>query len=302
MYTQGTFPSRYPLNHKKIMSTFRVVCIIIFIWIYGGIVTSIAVFAWADDDDQAAASSLTVPTTYECTSSTSSPLETYECKSNKQLGHVVFSTVFILYIPVVIMAIFYTRIYMIATQHLKVLRNTGSNRMLRRGGNSSRKSGFQQDADSGVSTTTVVTIDSVSLDVDEQGKAGGRGNNGLGDENRNNQWFPSMRRLQLPLTLHEPASHDSTERLVKATSSKKHIYLAKKLVILVGILLISYVPYYTVFLIRAVKPELASLQLFNVLKWVRYGNSAINPFIYAYSVPAYRKAFVNIVVRRKLFN
>lgn len=118
---------------------------------------------------------------------------------------------------------------MIATKHLKILRDSGSGRMSRtRGTRFTRKTGL--DPDSGVSSTaTVITMDSISRDVDkleveedlpELSSAGAQN-----DKKMTPKWFPSMRRMQLPLTMHEPSPHDSTERLVKATSSKRHIHL-----------------------------------------------------------------------------
>jgi len=75
------------------------------------------------------------------------------------------------------------------------------------------------------------------------------------------------------------------------TIVQKQIVLAKKLVVLVGIVLLSYGPYFTLILIRSVKPLAVDQHIFDLFAWIRYLNSFINPFIYAYAIPAHRKSF-----------
>lgn len=75
--------------------------------------------------------------------------------------------------------------------------------------------------------------------------------------------------------------------LKKATPSLKQINLAKRAAILVGILLASYIPFFTADAVPNV--------LYTILCWIRYGNGALNPIIYAFAVPGYRKAFHRIL-------
>jgi len=66
--------------------------------------------------------------------------------------------------------------------------------------------------------------------------------------------------------------------------------LAKKLSVLVGILIVPYFPYFTAVLLRSAYPQLVSEDIVRRLSWRRYFNSCLNPLLYFYAVPVYRKS------------
>jgi hypothetical protein len=72
---------------------------------------------------------------------------------------------------------------------------------------------------------------------------------------------------------------------------KKEVRLAKKLTFLVGFLIASYLPMFSVFLVLGFNPKFCPLEIFMLLAWLRYFTSCVNPLIYSYQVPGYKKAF-----------
>lgn len=197
------------------------------------------------------------------------PEEKFVCKINQQIGHVIVATVGILYIPAIIMIVLYWRIFVIASRHLK----SSSKGVDNVGGTFSYNSGH------GGQVTHSTDHSGDHSDLKKSSNASSSNGNG-GDMDKGQSGSS-----QVPLV---------------TSSSSKQILLAKKLFILVGSLLISYIPFFTMFLINAFKPGAVPLNVFIAFGWIRYFNSCINPVIYAFAVPAYRKALNNIVLRGKL--
>lgn len=90
--------------------------------------------------------------------------------------------------------------------------------------------------------------------------------------------------------------------------SKKHIKVqirkfkleakaAKTLGLVVGMFIISWLPFFSVYLVRAFYKDCISDLLFSILFWLGYCNSAINPFIYAAFSSAFRFAFKSVIYR-----
>ncbi|XP_017483651.1 PREDICTED: octopamine receptor Oamb-like [Rhagoletis zephyria] len=72
---------------------------------------------------------------------------------------------------------------------------------------------------------------------------------------------------------------------------------AKTLAIIVGGFIICWLPFFTVYLIRAFCEECIEPTVFSVLFWLGYCNSAINPLIYALFSKEFRIAFERIICR-----
>lgn len=81
---------------------------------------------------------------------------------------------------------------------------------------------------------------------------------------------------------------------------KKQVKLSKKLAFLVGFLIISYTPMFTVYLCLGFDNSFVSLKTFILIAWFRYFNSCLNPFIYAFSIPGFKNGVRNIFPR--IFN
>ncbi|XP_050537307.1 probable G-protein coupled receptor No9 [Daktulosphaira vitifoliae] len=72
---------------------------------------------------------------------------------------------------------------------------------------------------------------------------------------------------------------------------------AKTLGIIVGGFIVCWLPFFTLYLIRAFWPTFIQPTLFSVMFWLGYCNSAINPMIYALFSKDFRFAFKRIICR-----
>lgn len=72
---------------------------------------------------------------------------------------------------------------------------------------------------------------------------------------------------------------------------------AKTLGIIVGGFILCWMPFFTMYVVRAFCPDRIPPLLFSILFWLGYCNSAINPCIYAMFSKDFRFAFKMIVCR-----
>lgn len=103
--------------------------------------------------------------------------------------------------------------------------------------------------------------------------------------------FPgNQRRISLKFTV------DCPIYLIKSSN-----YLpsaaAKTLAIIVGLFILCWLPFFTLYLIRPFCDDCINLHLFSVVFWIGYCNSAINPMIYALFSKDFRFAFKQIICK-----
>lgn len=72
---------------------------------------------------------------------------------------------------------------------------------------------------------------------------------------------------------------------------------AKTLGIIVGGFIVCWLPFFTMYVIRAFCEECIHPLVFSILFWLGYCNSAINPLIYALFSKDFRFAFKRIICR-----
>ncbi|XP_070503902.1 octopamine receptor Oamb isoform X2 [Chironomus tepperi] len=72
---------------------------------------------------------------------------------------------------------------------------------------------------------------------------------------------------------------------------------AKTLAIIVGMFVLCWCPFFTLYLIRPFCDDCVNPILFSVLFWLGYCNSAVNPFIYAMFSKDFRFAFKRVIYR-----
>lgn len=72
---------------------------------------------------------------------------------------------------------------------------------------------------------------------------------------------------------------------------------AKTLAIIVGLFILCWLPFFTVYVIRAFCTDCVHPTLFSVIFWLGYCNSAVNPMIYALFSKDFRFAFKRIICK-----
>lgn len=72
---------------------------------------------------------------------------------------------------------------------------------------------------------------------------------------------------------------------------------AKTLAIIVGLFILCWLPFFTMYLIRAFCDNCIHPMLFSILFWLGYCNSAVNPMIYALFSKDFRFAFKRIICK-----
>jgi hypothetical protein len=202
----------------------------------------------------------------------------------KEVWATVLSCFLVLYIPIAVMVVLYAKIFWIASAHMNKQKD---NKTRNFSIISHNKSPEHSNSSTSSSTKTQIEDHACSSDCESQKDV-------------------------------IPKSKDETDQISKKLSTQikapsltveeRQIKLARKLAVLVGILIISYLPYFTLILLRAVystdETYLVSDEVFGGFAWIRYANSMVNPFIYAWAVPDTRKrirrTMRNNVISRKL--
>ncbi|XP_038105571.1 octopamine receptor Oamb [Culex quinquefasciatus] len=72
---------------------------------------------------------------------------------------------------------------------------------------------------------------------------------------------------------------------------------AKTLAIIVGLFILCWLPFFTMYLVRPFCEDCINETLFSILFWLGYCNSAINPMIYALFSKDFRFAFKRLICR-----
>jgi 7 transmembrane receptor (rhodopsin family) len=80
-------------------------------------------------------------------------------------------------------------------------------------------------------------------------------------------------------------------------SSSRPTTAAKTLAIIVGLFILCWLPFFTLYLIRPFCNDCINDVLFSAVFWIGYCNSAINPMIYALFSKDFRFAFKRIICK-----
>jgi hypothetical protein len=271
---------KYPLHHREIMSPQRIGGLIAGVWILAGFLSLSSLFIWPEPYDG----------------------DEYKCRINQQIGHVIVAVVGILYIPAAVMIILYWRIYSIATSHLNLMKKKSfGSGSVPLDTVSSSSSGANTNFDykkvkgDGKKNGGILEGGRIQPIIDHESSSGVSFSN-ISDVEGSNGSVPISSEGKQSIT---KSSRSDTSEAGRNPYTKKQIDLARRLSLLVGILLASYIPFFTVYLVRAFHPGSIHDTVFSTFGWIRYFNSCVNPLIYAFAVPAYRKALSSIIFMGK---
>ena len=111
-------------------------------------------------------------------------------------------------------------------------------------------------------------------------------NSGVSNSSQNLNQRTSLRTFQ-------GKQSNNQEQMKVAKESKS----AKTLAIVVGGFILSWLPFFIIYVLEAVvEPGTLSKALFDSITWLGYFNSAINPFIYAFCSKPFRSAFYRLTI------
>ena len=113
------------------------------------------------------------------------------------------------------------------------------------------------------------------------------------------QVVKSMPNLEKQSTMSPQASKKMGKRNIKAQVKRFRMETkaAKTLAIIVGLFILCWLPFFTMYLIRAFCDNCIKPLLFSILFWLGYCNSAVNPMIYALFSKDFRFAFKRIICK-----
>lgn len=75
-------------------------------------------------------------------------------------------------------------------------------------------------------------------------------------------------------------------------SIRKEVRVAKTVIMMIALFMIGWLPFFTLSLVTYIRPEVQpSWQAICAVKFLQYGNSVVNPVLYAHKFPHFRKAF-----------
>lgn len=249
---------RYPFRHFKLLNVSTVIQACAIVWITAGLLSVPPLFIWDE------------PVT----------AETMECTNNFQIGRVVVVMVFMVYIPTLIMTGFYLKIFLVANAHLRA---SSERRKMSHGVRSS---------DSGVGGGGRI---SKNKNLFYSTSSGNWRNNSTSGTDYTETSSYSLEISDEPQNSTGMTGDAVMEDIVLVANRQKQTSLSKKLMLVVGAYFICYIPFFTTFMVKAIRSDLVSNEALVGLRWCRYFNSCLNPIIYAAMLKPFRDAFSDIL-------
>nr|QVK45653.1 G protein-coupled receptor [Proales similis] len=187
-------------------------------------------------------------------------ISTDNCEVNQNTLYALVSATISFYLPLVVVLILYIQIYRAAkrgSQELKCEAETGVVLRMHRGGGGGGTSGIGN------------TSGQSPIDADE----------GLIDEIKTKQGGKLITNV--------------SNKLARFRKERK---AAKTVGIVVGCFTMCWMPFFIILPIEAICPSCAiPKQLFEIFFWLGYCNSAMNPLIYGFASPEFKRAFTQIL-------
>ncbi|XP_050420933.1 probable G-protein coupled receptor No18 [Adelges cooleyi] len=249
-----------PIAYAQKRTVSRVLWTVALVWLVSAIISSPPLIGWND-----------WPEAFD---------ERTPCTLTTHPGYVVYSSMGSFFIPLVVMSITYLRIYVATRRRLRrrarVALPQDSRHQVQVGTGSSKQ---HKSASSKRTETTTMTGDSASSSDEVDGPTGGSG--------KTNQQVSSGGCKQVKQLL------EHKQRI----SLSKERKAAKTLGVIMGVFVVSWLPFFLIYLYfpfcKSCCPP--SKVLINVVTWLGYLNSTINPIIYTRCNMDFRRSFKKIL-------
>lgn len=276
-----------PIAYAQKRTVSRVMWTVALVWIASAVISSPPLIGWND-----------WPDVFD---------ERTPCALTTHPGYVVYSSMGSFYIPLLVMSITYLRIYIATRQRLRrrakqVAMSHGGLPAQKQGGSSSSSSkrskkkaaAAEATGDSASSSDEVEAATSIG---------GGRGNGGSAAAHHHQQHHGGgkHRGSQTPGTAAAPMSvgkhvNQLLEHKQRISLSKER-KAAKTLGVIMGVFVVSWLPFFVIYLFfpfcKSCCPP--SKVLVNVVTWLGYLNSTVNPIIYTRCNMDFRRSFKKIL-------
>lgn len=103
---------------------------------------------------------------------------------------------------------------------------------------------------------------------------------------------------QVTLSANDPKPQDLSSQATKVSRFVKERRVFVTLTYIIIGYAILWLPFHIVFDVSIVDPSLVPEQVLNLAFWMAYFNSTINPFLYNFSSPEFRRTFIRILSRK----
>ncbi|EFX88331.1 hypothetical protein DAPPUDRAFT_42083 [Daphnia pulex] len=286
-----------PVSYPSIMTPFRAKILLAVVWLLSFVICFPPLVGWNDRKINRH------PSQQHC--------DDWSCELTNDPGYVVYSALGSFFIPMLVMLFFYWRIYRAAVETTKAINQgfrttkcvenkerltlrihrgrsgqkpgtngraskAGNNKrsaleIFQTGGNHGKKNNRSKYNNGGHRCLSPRMSGGVDDGVDPLGSA----------NNHNNA---------KPLKMNRRSNIKAQVKRFKMETKA-----AKTLGIIVGGFIVCWMPFFTMYVVRAFCPQCIPSVLFSVLFWLGYCNSAINPCIYALFSRDFRYAFQKIV-------
>lgn len=121
----------------------------------------------------------------------------------------------------------------------------------------------------------------------------GDGNNETEVDSRTARVGPNESTGTRHLPKRSPAVGQPVDTTTTAMNRERKVFVTLSYIVMSYV--ICWFPYHIVFDYSIFRPELVSDFLFNFTFWLTYINSALNPFLYAFTMPDNRKAIIRMI-------
>ncbi|XP_011065318.1 PREDICTED: probable G-protein coupled receptor No9 isoform X2 [Acromyrmex echinatior] len=302
-----------PVSYPQLMSTKRARLLVATVWVSSFVICFPPLVGWKDKRSH---------TTYNDTFPLYGPSNTttilvpmkpcpWICELTNDAGYVVYSALGSFYIPMLVMLFFYWRIYNAAVSTTRAInqgfRTTKASKML--------GSRFDEQR--------------LTLRIHRGRGSVHNGSNNGNSRSPDSSSRSSVKREKIKISVSYPStetlntkcntlertpsrcsqisvhySNGQTQTQLCPASRNTHLKVkrfrmetkaAKTLGIIVGGFILCWLPFFTMYLVRAFCPNHIHPTVFSVLFWLGYCNSAINPCIYALFSRDFRFAFKRII-------
>nr|QVK45753.1 G protein-coupled receptor [Proales similis] len=217
--------------------------------------------------------------------------EPIQCKTDFEQDKMfkVVTTLFNFYIPLVGMIVIYSKIFLVILKRTRAETASMIRQVMDEGSVQSR---CMSDSSNRVTASSYNTFSSVAPES-ETVKKGSRNQSQLSARLNNRR--DAIWEIELSLKDSLPLMNRRTPSSGKSIRLRQQTKAAQQLGILLAAFLLTWMPYFVVFIVVAFSCDSVPSQIQLLVVWLGYSNSAINPILYPFCSSAFNSAFKRVL-------